>query len=79
MGPNFKGQAVQEKTYLMVMGVDWNNLAQDRKVTDCYEEGDELPYTIMREKFCGWLRKYNFLKRDCIAPVLLVMKIFAPM
>jgi len=57
MGPVFRGQAVQEKTYLTVMGVDWHNLTQDRKVTGCYVEGDALPYTIMGEKFCDWLRK----------------------
>jgi len=51
MGPIFKGQAVKEKTYLTVMGVDWNNLVQDRKVTGCYEQSDELPYTTMRAKF----------------------------
>jgi hypothetical protein len=34
------------------MVVDWNNLTQDRKVAGCFEESDELPYIIMREKFC---------------------------
>jgi hypothetical protein len=65
MGPIFKGQQFKKK-HLAVMGVDWNNLAQDRKVTGCYEEGDELPYTIMSAKFCDWLRKYKFLRRDCL-------------
>ena len=79
VGRIFKVRAVQEKTYLTVMGVDWSNLTQDRKVTGCYEEGDELPYTIMREKFCDWLRTYKFLTRECAAPILLVMTICAPM
>jgi len=51
IAPIFKGQAVKEETSLTVMGVDWNNLAQDRKVTGCYEQSDELPYTTMRAKF----------------------------
>jgi len=53
------------------MGVEWNNLAQDRKVTGCYEQSDELPYSTMRAKFF-WLTEevlYKFLKRDCVAPI----------
>jgi hypothetical protein len=72
MGPIFKSQAVKKKieTYLKVMGVDWNNLARDRRVTGCYEQGDELPYTIMCAKFCDWLKKYKFL--NVVHPIVLL-------
>jgi hypothetical protein len=67
MGAILKGQAAPPpplKNYLTVMDVDWNNLARDREVTGCYEQGNELPYTIMYAKFCDRLMKCKFLKND---------------